>query len=525
MTKPNAISDGIHKVITKFNSANAPRRYCEFRDLGEMMECYYSQPYTLRHKMDHEFHLSGRKERGGYIASKQTCVHEGNSVEIHKFLADVSVIALFELFENANASGYNLFEENVREYLGTRTSVNKEIRKTLESETERKMFSAYNNGITITCKSMELSKKGLGLIVHCPQVVNGCQTLSTIYDVLRRAKDDGERTRMFEDVTVSVTFFMISSDSADAVRNTVGNIIIARNQQNSIKMSSLSAINDTPAMRYKTALAKYGIALCVKQSDSNRIRSAMNGELAEYRARFIDSGLAEKWGLLCKDNPRKLRVNDRSLVFSYEKLLQIVCMTDFEKYSPYSKAGLLSIDSDRSRRITEIIVNQLTPRHVANLIAAYMKIEATKKTRKGAHHHANWFPDPYRTLTGLTMFECGGDLSKIGDIVTCVEDADFLMDVYGRVCDKEFQTYLRAAGPGEDSYTKYMKATSFDRDTFAEHYSDAREVVEGIRRGLAEKAVVSAEDSVTCSHCHALVGKDDRFCSSCGQPIDKVSNS
>ena len=63
----------------------------------------------------------------------------------------------------------------------------------MDSE-DRKNFFYYNNGITIVCSHMSSSRttpSGLQFEVNNPQVVNGCQTVSTIYEALNATYNDG----------------------------------------------------------------------------------------------------------------------------------------------------------------------------------------------------------------------------------------------------------------------------------------------------------------------------------------------
>ncbi|MDP2860086.1 MAG: AIPR family protein, partial [Bacillota bacterium] len=75
----------------------------------------------------------------------------------------------------------SIYDRNVRKWLGRRAkSVNDGINNTLRQEPER--FIAYNNGISIVCRSFQSSAQGLR--IDSPQVVNGCQTTRTLYDFM-----------------------------------------------------------------------------------------------------------------------------------------------------------------------------------------------------------------------------------------------------------------------------------------------------------------------------------------------------
>jgi hypothetical protein len=73
----------------------------------------------------------------------------------------------------------SLFNDNVRDYLGNKGSVNSEMEKTLSEEPD--MFLLCNNGITIVCTDFEQIRDKLVKIEN-PQIVNGCQTSNSIYN-------------------------------------------------------------------------------------------------------------------------------------------------------------------------------------------------------------------------------------------------------------------------------------------------------------------------------------------------------
>lgn len=72
----------------------------------------------------------------------------------------------------------SLFNSNVRDYLGNAGSVNSEIGHTIATEPE--MFLMCNNGITIVCSDFIQIKDKI-VSIDNPQIVNGCQTCSTIF--------------------------------------------------------------------------------------------------------------------------------------------------------------------------------------------------------------------------------------------------------------------------------------------------------------------------------------------------------
>ena len=88
------------------------------------------------------------------------------------------------LVEYKNKAGNldQLYEKNVRQFLGNRRKINKGIAETLEENPD--LFGLYNNGITIVASEYTVSAKEDIVIVQDPYVVNGCQTTRTIWQVL-----------------------------------------------------------------------------------------------------------------------------------------------------------------------------------------------------------------------------------------------------------------------------------------------------------------------------------------------------
>lgn len=74
-----------------------------------------------------------------------------------------------------------LFRRNVRQSLGISNKVNKAMRDTLVHPEKAKYFFFFHNGITALCRSFAFSDDKRRVSVRGLSVVNGCQSLSTIY--------------------------------------------------------------------------------------------------------------------------------------------------------------------------------------------------------------------------------------------------------------------------------------------------------------------------------------------------------
>ncbi len=108
--------------------------------------------------------------------------------EILKFGQDTSTaviaVSLNDLHDFVEQGENDLFASNVRQYL-KRTKINNGIRETIEKQPEK--FWLYNNGITIVCDDFQ--EVEFSLEIKTPQIVNGCQTAKSIWEILSKKRE------------------------------------------------------------------------------------------------------------------------------------------------------------------------------------------------------------------------------------------------------------------------------------------------------------------------------------------------
>lgn len=76
----------------------------------------------------------------------------------------------------------SVFEENVRSFLGEQNDVNSAIQETLRNAEKKSLFSVLNNGITIVSPELTLTPNTKEIHLVNYQVINGCQTSSTLFE-------------------------------------------------------------------------------------------------------------------------------------------------------------------------------------------------------------------------------------------------------------------------------------------------------------------------------------------------------
>jgi hypothetical protein len=99
----------------------------------------------------------------------------------------IAPVKATELVQLNGISDQSLFAFNVRGPLG-KTSVNKDIVKSIDAKDRHRLFPLFHNGITVIAKSLEQSKEEIKINGYF--VVNGCQSLSSFFDNSAKLTDD-----------------------------------------------------------------------------------------------------------------------------------------------------------------------------------------------------------------------------------------------------------------------------------------------------------------------------------------------
>ena len=108
-------------------------------------------------------------------------VANSNSLNFHRcnyFLAQVD-----DIYQAFKDFGWRLFDLNLR-YEVRNSPVNADIVRSLESPSYRKRFHHLNNGLIIIAKNARFIDKQSKIVLKEPQIVNGLQTVKSIYDAV-----------------------------------------------------------------------------------------------------------------------------------------------------------------------------------------------------------------------------------------------------------------------------------------------------------------------------------------------------
>lgn len=427
------------KYINKFNLEH-PKYHAQIFYLDDIEERYFGELKPQKKNLS----VTVESVNNGTILKINSESYQLPNVIDARYVF-TPVVSVYRIYRDALEKGYPIFDMNIREYLGNK-GINKNIYTTLIQEEERKNFFYYNNGITIICDKMhkvETQHSG-GLMnasfkIDNPQIVNGCQTVNSIYAALKNV-DPALLESEFKDTFVMLKILEIDRDNSDE-DTLYKNIVKYNNSQNNIDEKTFVA-NTSEFRRIQTEFEKRGFLLLIKQSDKNafsekyKMVSSLNKLNSERIKRF---GLDE--------------VKKASDVFiPLEKLLQIINAFMQGGHIAYkNKSNMLKFGSSEYNTGVNFLKNN-TIDVALDLYLLYKRAERTKKAKKDSR-----FPIPYYLIDGFARFECyGRNSSSILDALSDSTKIDRIIKLYTMVTSAYTAEYFTQYGI---DYGKMIKGT------------------------------------------------------------------
>jgi hypothetical protein len=190
--------------------------------------------------------------------------------------------AFLKSYRNRTGTLDQLYEKNIRRFLGGRVKVNKGMQTTLRESPEK--FGLFNNGITITVSDFSIQGSGSYSLIE-PYIVNGCQTTRSIWEVLSNKLDaggsgkneelDAWRARA-EKGCVVVKIAKVGSEGEALLQE----ITRYTNSQNAIRERDFVALNQGFKTWHRELADKYNLYLEIQRGgwDSQRAIQKQNPE-------------------------------------------------------------------------------------------------------------------------------------------------------------------------------------------------------------------------------------------------------
>lgn len=278
---------------------------------------------------------------------------------------------IYELIKEAQDKNYMLFSENVREYLGNK-GINAKIAKTLDSDEDRDNFFYYNNGITIICDTATKSKQvvardddnNIEFVIKNPQIVNGCQTVNTIYEILNKYIPE-QIDEKFKNTFVMVKLLILDKSKDNDLYE---RIVEYNNSQNAISEKDF-AKNKKIFFNLQEEFKKFGFLLAIKQSDKFQLKN--KEKFNDYRPKF------EKYERLF--DIKFSKIDD--IIIELDKFMQVILAFSKDGYMAFTKKSqLLKDKSDILKFVIKYIEDgDLTHSDLINLYLLFLKAEKEKK--------------------------------------------------------------------------------------------------------------------------------------------------
>ncbi len=154
---------------------------------------------------------------------------------INDLKTHVGIVPTQLLYDLYSAYNVRLLENNVRVNLKTKKNMN--MGRTLIDEPE--MFVSYNNGLSATCKELQLDKDGYAHYIDDFQIVNGGQTTATIYytKTNRKTRDNCDLSKSYVQIKITEV------PNKNHHEKLVPKISEFSNTQNAVKSSDFYATN------------------------------------------------------------------------------------------------------------------------------------------------------------------------------------------------------------------------------------------------------------------------------------------
>lgn len=343
------------------------------------------------------------------------------------------ITTIYKIYRDALEKQYPIFDKNIREYLGS-TGVNKKIIDTLTNKEDRVNFFYYNNGITLICKEMSIIKtvksnfnRNAQFSVINPQIVNGCQTVNSIYEVLKNV-DPNSLEEDFKDTFVMLKVLQIDSKN-DYEKELYENIVKFNNSQNSIDEKTFVS-NNSMFLRFQREFEKRGFLLLIKQSDKNTYKNKYKSiaTLQENAHKYL-----EKYNLEMK------KITD--FFIPLEKLLQIILAFQAGGFEAFTKkSSLLKLDSQAYKIVTEFLKNDsVTYSSLIDLWLLYFLSEKHKKQSEDRHT-----PISYYLIDCFAKYDCDNrSVEMISEKLESYDQIKEIIKLYSAVTKAYTKEYFK----------------------------------------------------------------------------------
>lgn len=427
VTNDTAKNQQIVDALESFNEKNAAKQHiARMYSLNEIQELYYRAP--KKDKKTFKFKIN-TINKGTILSINNTAYNTALAADAKYVLTPVKVI--YDMYKMADKQNYPLFDENIREYLGPQGAVNKKIMETLKNPLDRNNFFFYNNGITMIVDGIGPTTTDRGVCffqVENPQIVNGCQTVSTIYETLLSLPENKLETD-FAHTYVMIKILQIPSNRQE-LQNLYRDIVTFNNSQNAINEKTFVAAGDI-FRRLQIEFEGKGFLVCIKQSDKHKYLTTYTKASALLDA---NESFLIRFGL--RDDLKKTK----DFIIDIEKLLQVFLAFTNKPYDAIqNKSKLLKYGSPQNNTVVDFIKNpRVTSNDYVCLYLLYLRAEKERNKSKDGKS-----PNPFYLISLFSMYECKGDIEKIGISLKDLSAVDTVVRKYSMIFKQYYTQWIK----------------------------------------------------------------------------------
>ena len=423
----------IMKAVESFNKTHR----CEIAviyGLNEIKELYYREPNIGKRTMTFQLQTINK---GTILSVNKNAYNLPQAIDARYIMTPV--YSLYQMYRQARKEEYPIFDSNIREYLGSTGTVNKKIRDTLKNSDERKNFFFYNNGVTVIVKSLRdcgTSGKVRKIEIQDPQIVNGCQTVSTISELFSSLPEDTLETD-FQDTFVIVKLLIIPDDS-DEMTKLRKNIVTYNNSQNSIDQKTFAASSDE-FKRLQIEFLKKGLLICIKQSDKYQYTKVTYKNAAALMK--LNKELMKKYGMTHLTHTKDFLV-------ILDKFLQVIlAFVSTAQDAVQKKSRILIPGNEQNKKVLDFIRNDnVTIDALCSLWMLYIRSEHERGEGK--------IPIPLYVIHCLSRYECKGDPKEITTVLADGEKINRLIGLYKMTITGYFTSWQKKYSGGYNDMIK-----------------------------------------------------------------------
>ncbi|AFZ13481.1 Abortive phage infection protein [Crinalium epipsammum PCC 9333] len=308
------------------------------------------------------------------------------------------VLAPLSAVDLVNMEGIHnqqLFDLNLRKDLG-KTKVNKDITNSISNSSEHSNFILYHNGITIICDKLDTLEKDK-IKIQGYSVVNGCQTVSSLYE---------NRARVTQDLRILTRIIQVVQNQVDLISKITYN----SNNQNGIKARDFRSNTPTQVRLQQEVAHNYpGYFYEIKRGDNPNQSIVIENTLAGQILLSFD--LKRPWAV---QNFNKIFDDSHQEIFARPEVTGGRIVVLFDLYKEIEK-DLCKIEPPlfRSYQVTKFFLLYLLSEVMADNEVGKDFCRKPEKYYKTANHKANLL-ECIHVILGDLIIDLNGEFEEEG---------------------------------------------------------------------------------------------------------------